>query len=287
MSKQTESIRAESVSWAAPIRIGKVTLTVRDLAKLRDFYQSVIGLAVIDEDKTSARLGAGGTVFLELKQDAAAALNNPREAGLFHTAFLLPTRKDLASWINHIAANRIQLQGASDHLVSEALYLADPEGNGIEVYVDKPATEWDWQASGIKMATERLDIEGMLKAGDNGTWKAAPDATFVGHIHLQVGDLAAAEAFYGKVMGFDLTTRYPGANFFSTGRYHHHLGTNIWNSRDAGQRSTGTTGLAGFELVATSAAAQDALHTRLDKTGLGKARRVEDPWGTAITLSAA
>jgi len=247
----------------------------------------VIGLAVIDEDKTSARLGAGGTVLLELQQDANAVPNSQREAGLFHTAFLLPSRKDLASWINHIAANRMPIQGASDHIVSEALYLADPEGNGIEVYVDKPASGWEWGKDGVKMATDRLDIEGLLKAGDNGPWKGAPDATFVGHIHLQVGDLAETEKFYGNVLGFDLATRYPGANFFSTGKYHHHLGTNIWNSRGAGQRSPGRTGLKSFELVTTSAAAHAALRARLDKAGHGQANRISDPWGTIVELSAA
>ncbi len=283
MSQQAaavETARDKSVSWKAPIRIGQVRLVVRDLAKVSDFYQQVIGLTVIDQDKTSARLGAGGSVLVELKQDATAAQRSAREAGLFHTAFLLPTRKDLASWINHVSANRIQLQGASDHLVSEALYLADPEGNGIEVYVDKPAAEWNWQADGIQMATERLDIEGLLKAGDNGVWKAAPDGTFLGHVHLQVGDLAGTESFYGKVLGFDLTTRYPGANFFSTGRYHHHLGANIWNSRGAGRRTSGSTGLESFELVTTSAAAHDQLMERT-----GKAARIEDPWGTAITIT--
>lgn len=279
---QVENTRATSVSWAAPIRIGQVTLVVRDLAKVSDFYQQVIGLSVIDQDKTSARLGTGGTVLVELHHNANAALNNPREAGLFHTAFLLPTRKDLASWINHIAASRIQLQGASDHLVSEALYLADPEGNGIEVYVDKPAASWEWTASGVKMATERLDIEGLLQAGDNGTWTAAPAASFLGHVHLQVGDLTETEAFYGKVLGFDLITNYPGAGFYSTGRYHHHLGANIWNSRGAGKRSVGTTGLASVELVTTSAAAHDQLMERV-----GKVARIEDPWGTAITITRA
>lgn len=287
MSQSIEATRAQSVSWAAPIRVGKVTLTVRDLAKVRDYYTQVIGLAVIDEDKSSARLGAGGSVLLELKLDAGAAQNSPREAGLFHTAFLLPSRKDLASWINHIASNRTPIQGASDHIVSEALYLADPEGNGIEVYVDKPASGWEWGKEGVKMATDRLDIEGLLQAGDNGPWKGAPDATFVGHIHLQVGDLAATETFYGGVLGFDIATRYPGANFFSTGRYHHHLGTNIWNSRGASQRTPGRTGLESFELVTTNPAAHEALQIRLDKAGLGKSRRIADPWGTAIDLAAA
>jgi catechol 2,3-dioxygenase len=287
MSQSAEATRAQSVSWAAPIRIGKVTLTVRDLAKVRDYYNQVIGLAVIDEDKTSARLGAGGNVFLELQQDANAALNSQREAGLFHTAFLLPTRKDLASWINHVAKNRMPIQGASDHIVSEALYLADPEGNGIEVYVDKPASGWDWSSGSVKMATERLDIEGLLAAGDNGVWKGAPDATFVGHIHLQVGNLAETEKFYGDVLGFDLVTNYPGAKFWSTGKYHHHIGSNIWNSRGAGQRSAGRTGLKSFELVSTSPSAKEALLARLDKAGHSKARRIADPWGTVIELAAA
>lgn len=287
MSQTAEITRAKSISWRAPIRIGKVTLTVRDLPKVRDYYSQAIGLHVIDEDKTSARMGAGGDVFLELQQDTNAALNSQREAGLFHTAFLLPSRKDLASWINHIAANRMPIQGASDHIVSEAIYLSDPEGNGIEVYADKPASSWEWSSNGVKMATDRLDIEGLLAAGNNGPWNGAPDATFVGHIHLQVGDLSETEKFYGDVLGFELVTRYPGANFFSTGHYHHHLGTNIWNSRGAGHRSAGKTGLKSFELVFTSPAEQDVLQARLEKAGYGRLTRLSDPWGTIVELVSA
>lgn len=283
MISEAQMQRTSSVSWAAPIRIGKVTLVVRDLAKVSEFYQQVIGLKVLSADDTSVRLGAGSTVLLELKHNPNAVPRSRREAGLFHTAFLLPSRAHLASWINHVAANRMPVQGASDHLASEAIYLADPEGNGIEVYADKPTSEWREANGDIKMATEHLDIEGLVAAGDAGPWQGAPDGTFIGHIHLKVGDLAKSEEFYGKVLGFDLVSRYPGANFFSTGKYHHHLGANIWNSRGAGQRTAGTTGLESFDLVATTDESYTEAMQRVAGAGLN-GPTINDPWGTTVHL---
>lgn len=283
MTLDKQNQHTSQVSWQAPVRIGKVALTVRDLAKVSEYYQQVIGLKELGRDGKSALLGAGSLGFLELRQETGAALRPRREAGLFHTAFLLPTRAHLASWVQHIASNRMPIQGASDHLVSEAFYLADPEGNGIEVYIDRPSSEWMWSNGSIKMATEHLDVDGLLAAGSAGPWKGAPDGTFVGHIHLQVGDLAQTEEFYGKAMGFDLVTRYPGANFFSTGGYHHHLGTNIWNSRGAGVHSDGVTGLDSFELVATSDASFETMQKRLGAAG-ANSTAIKDPWGTTVQL---
>jgi catechol 2,3-dioxygenase len=272
----------DDLSWNAPLRIGKVTLTVRDLARVSDYYQQVIGLKLIDSGKTSARLGAGSNAFLELQQDTGARQHSPAEAGLFHTAFLLPTRGDLANWAQHIAKNRITLEGASDHLVSEAFYLSDPEGNGIEVYADKPASSWTWKDRSVAMATIRLDVEGLMKSATR-EWTAAPDGTFVGHIHLQVGDIAAAKAFYGDALGYDLTTTYPGANFYSTGGYHHHIATNIWNSKGAASRNDVATGLKSFEIVATSDKAHAGIAARAERLGM-KAGQVRDPWNTGIEI---
>lgn len=267
----------------APISIGSVTLTVRDLTTVAAFYERIVGLERLAGDASSVTLGAGGKILLKLEQDAHARLATPRDAGLFHTAFLLPQRSDLARWFLHAMRNNVQLQGASDHIVSEAMYLADPEGNGIEIYVDRPAESWVWTNGAVKMSTDRLDIDDLLKSTKSQEWTGAPADTVVGHVHLQVGALEPAEAFYAKALGFDVTTHYPGATFYSTGHYHHHLATNIWNSRAASLRQQPATGLKDLRLSAKA----DAFTAVAQRNGLdanaGQLALI-DPWGTTVTL---
>ena len=237
---------------AAPLEIGTVRLTVNDLAKVSDFYARAIGLEKLGGDGTTTRLGAGSRVLLELTADRNARKSSPREAGLFHTAFLLPSRADLGAWVHHASETRLPIQGASDHLVSEAIYLADPEGNGIEIYADRPRETWRNTDGSIKMATEYLDIPD-LAAAARGKWKGAPEGSVVGHIHLQVGNVAEAEGFYVGDLGFEVMAHYPGAAFMASGGYHHHIGANIWNSRGAA--------LAGLEVERRRLAAkQEANH---------------------------
>jgi len=261
---------------SAPVEIGRVALTVRDIDRVAAFYETAIGLQPIASEGGVRTLGAGGRVLLELRADRAAKAGDPREAGLFHTAFLLPSRADLAMWMIHAFEVRLPLQGASDHLVSEAIYLADPEGNGIEIYRDRARDEWPRRDGRIRMATDPLDLRA-LAADAARPWTGAPDGTVVGHVHLQVGDVSAAEDFYSGTLGFDIVTHYPGAAFYSSGGYHHHLATNVWNSRGAGQRSRGAGGLAGVELLADA-----ANHDRL--AGVLAAQGA-DPWGTLFTVS--
>lgn len=264
----------------APVEIGHIALTVRDLAGVGDYYQRVIGLAPLGSDGETLRLGVGDRLLLELRRDAAARPGNGRGAGLFHTAFLLPARDDLSRWLRHIAESRAPIQGAADHEVSEALYLADPEGNGIEVYVDRPRATWSWAGGEVKMGTEPLDLQELLVSG-GGSWTGAPEGTVVGHVHLQTGALPEAEAFYAGSLGFDITNHYRGATFYSSGGYHHHLATNIWNSRNAPPRSAGETGLAEVVLHA-DAAARDAIAARAGAEG---ARfTLTDPWNIPITI---
>lgn len=260
-----------------PMRMGRVALTVHDLDAVADYYQRVIGLALLARDGESARLGAGEATLLELRRDPAARRRSPREAGLFHTAFLLPTRGDLARWTAHAIEHRHAVAGASDHLVSEAIYLSDPEGNGIEIYSDRPAEAWAWQDGTVQMATEALDIRGLLEAAGPTRWAGAPAGTTVGHVHLQVGAIAEAEAFYAAGLGMDVTCHYPGATFYSSGGYHHHIATNIWNSRQAGPRRMPSTGLSEVRILATPEALAAAA-ARLGGTSL------TDPWGTPIAL---
>lgn len=268
----------------APLEIGHVALTVRDLETVGAFYQSALGLVPLSQDGETLRLGTGTRTLLELRHDPAARPASPREAGLFHTAFLLPTRADLGRWLAHAAETGLRLQGASDHLVSEAVYLADPEGNGVEVYVDRPRADWPMTAGGLQMASDPMDYAGVLAAAGGSRWAGIPAGSVVGHVHLQVGALDAAEAFYAGTLGMALAVRYPGAHFFGAGGYHHHFGTNIWNSRGAGRRASGGTGLAEVGLRAGPAELA-AIAARAGVAPEGPLA-LQDPWGTAITVAA-
>ncbi len=235
-------------------------------------------------------MGGPSAPLLVLHTDAAAPARNPRDAGLFHTAFLLPTRADLARWLAHALRLGVPLQGASDHIVSEAIYLADPEGNGIEVYADRPVSHWRDARGQVRMATEPLDAQGLLAAG-TGDWAGFPAGGIIGHVHLQVGDTGVADQFYRDIMGFDIASRYPGASFFGSGGYHHHLAGNIWNSRHAGARPACALGLDTIEIIARDPATRDAILGRAERAGLPlkvsyQTPVMRDPWGTRIALAA-
>ncbi|MRX49512.1 VOC family protein [Paracoccus sp. S-4012] len=271
---------------AAPMRIGTVRLKVRDLPRLSDFYQSTLGLAPVDREARAVTLGTGSTPLLRLEGDPGLAPVDPRQAGLYHTAFLMPSRADLGRWLGHVAKTGVQLQGASDHLVSEALYLADPEGNGIEVYTDRPVQAWHGGDGEIRMATDPLDLQDLLAAGGETEWSAYPEDGSIGHVHLQVGDTRAADGFYRDILGFDIATRYPGASFYGSGGYHHQLAGNVWHSRNAGPRPKGMAGLAGVELILRDKADRDAILARAEAAGIAPdATALRDPWGTAIALA--
>lgn len=273
----------------APLRIGRVRLRVRDLGAVTDFYERVIGLAVIDRSTDRATLGAGSVPLLELQGDPSAPHRDPRDAGLFHTAFLLPGRADLSRWLAHAVKQGVKLQGASDHIVSEAIYLDDPEGNGIEVYADRPVSRWRDASGQIRMATEPLDIADLLGAG-TGDWAGYPEGGIIGHVHLQVGYTGAADGFYRDILGLEIASRYPGASFFGSGGYHHHLAGNTWNSRRAGPRPEGAAGLDAVEIIARDPASREAILARAEAAGITAATNgdqpvLHDPWGTAFTLA--
>ena len=274
---------------AAPMRIGAVRLKVRDLGAVSAFYQSVLGLRPVASGDDRITLGSGGTPLLELAGDPSLAPLDPRQAGLFHTTFLMPTRDDLARWVAHVAEARVPLQGASDHIVSEALYLADPEGNGIEVYADRPVSDWRGESGEIRMSTDPLDLQDLLQSAEGTEWSGFPEAGSVGHVHLQVGDTAEADRFYRDVLGLDIAARYPGASFYGSGGYHHQLAGNVWNSRRASTRPEGMAGLEAVEILVRDAINITAIAARADSTGIASARNADgltlrDPWGTAITL---
>lgn len=274
---------------AAPMRIGKVKLKVRDLDAVSGFYGKVLGLAVMAKDDREVTLGTGQAPLLVLEADPALTPGDRRQAGLFHTAFLMPTRADLARWLGHSAGAGVRLQGASDHIVSEAVYLADPEGNGIEIYADRPVSRWCGADGGIQMTTEPLDVQDLLAAGEGTSWTGFPEDGNIGHVHLQVGDTAQADRFYRDILGFDIAVDYPGASFYGSGGYHHQLAGNVWNSRGAARRPEGMAGLDTVEIIVRDAADIANIMARAESAGIKPANSSEgvilrDPWGIAITL---
>ncbi|WP_144478759.1 VOC family protein [Cytobacillus oceanisediminis] len=231
--------------------VGRVDLKVQDLERSVAFYQDVIGFKLFEKTERLAKFTADGkNVLLSIEQPEDVMPKQRRTTGLYHFAILLPHRADLANILKHFVQLRLPLQGASDHLVSEALYLADPDGNGIEIYIDRPASDWTWNESQVVMTTEPLDAEGLLEEDKRGTWNGLPAGTVMGHIHLHVSELDKTEEFYTKGLGFNVVSRYgPQALFTSTGKYHHHIGLNTWNGVGAPKPAENSVGLRSFSLV--------------------------------------
>lgn len=257
-------------SATTPVSVGRVGLRARNAEALAGYYRDMVGLTELARSNGTISLGAGERALLEIEADPAARPDDPRGAGLFHTAFLLPTRADLGRWVNHAIEKRIPIDGASDHLVSEALYLTDPEGNGIEIYADRSPDHWRNADGTPRIATNPLDFDSLAREPGVAApgWSEAPAGSVIGHVHLRVGDIKAAEEWWNGEMGFDTIAKYgEQAVFLSTGGYHHHIGANVWRSPGAGRRDKDRTGLAWVELTSDTA------------TGV-KSR--EDPWGTVI-----
>ena len=248
-----------------PVRIGSVTLAVRDMHAVANFYRDVIGLEDLHVSPDRVSLGAGGTTLLNLLHRPDGRPDDPATAGLFHTAFLLPGRGDLGGWLRHIGQRGHALDGAADHLVSEAFYLHDPEGNGVEVYSDRPRREWRWEGGAVVMANDNPDMRAILAGAHD--WGGAPPGTHVGHVHLRVGDARRAAAFYTVEAGLDVTRAWPSAVFMSSGGYHHHIACNEWSSHGAGVRDPDRSGLVSVEVE-------------------GLERTIRDPWGNVLVPAA-
>ncbi|NRB01756.1 MAG: VOC family protein [Rhodobacteraceae bacterium] len=224
---------------AAPLSVDHATLLVHDLDRLTRFYIEVLGFRVHHQTTDQVLLGAQ-TPFLTLKNSPDAARADPNAPGLFHIAYLLPNRVDLASWLQHLAQNGLRPQGASDHNVSEAIYLSDPEGNGIEVYVDRPTSGWKDAQGAIYMPSLRLDTSTLPEPQ---AWTGVPEKTRIGHVHLQTTDIASAETFWTGLR-MDVTARYPGGSFFGSGGYHHQIAANVWRSSGRAVEPGPKTGLS-------------------------------------------
>lgn len=251
--------------------VEEVAINVTDLGRSVQFYTGVIGFRVLSKKQYEVQLTADGhTSLVKLIQPEGARSKEPRTTGLYHFAILLPTRGDLAAIIEHLTAHHIQL-GASDHLVSEALYLSDPDGNGIEIYRDRREEEWEWSQDEVKMTVDPLDFEAVL-ASEHGRFHQLPEDTKMGHIHLHVASLAEAEAFY-RQLGFEPVCRYgQQALFISTEKYHHHIGLNIWNGAGAPPPSEHSAGLVHYTLVYPD---ETSLKAAIENTG---AKRVDEGW---------
>jgi catechol 2,3-dioxygenase len=223
-------------------RIGYVSLNVSDIDRSLDYYEKVLGFKKVDRPSNErALLSVDGhpsylVELLQAKEAAAAAdykasmSETTRRAGLYHFAILLPERKYLADMLQNLSERRgeIRFDGLADHLVSESIYIRDPDNIGIEIYCDRPALQWEWDGSRVRMATDRLDTENLLRELTDSGWKAMPAKTIIGHVHLHVRNLLKALKFYQEILGLNFTATYPGAYFFAAGKYHHHIATNIW-----------------------------------------------------------
>ena len=233
--------------------IGEVSLTIADLDRSVAFYTEVLGFELRDSESSRAALApAGGRVLIRLTELPGAGPRARRTSGLYHFAVLVPDRAALGRSLRQLAARRWPLTGASDHLVSEALYLDDPDGLGIEIYRDRRRDEWTMEAGDVVMATEPLDLDAIAGTpGAEQPWTGLDAGTIMGHVHLHVPDLAAAEQRYCGDIGFTpMLRRYPGALFVAAGEYHHHLGLNVWAGRGAPPPPPGTAGLSAFTIEA-------------------------------------
>ncbi|MDP2814237.1 MAG: VOC family protein [Erysipelotrichaceae bacterium] len=232
--------------------VSKVSLQVLDLTRSIEFYTMVIGLNVFSKDENQANFTSNGNnVLLTIHQLSNGIKKQSRTTGLYHFALLLPSRKELGKILNHFIKNQIPLQGASDHGISEAIYLSDPDGNGIEIAVDTPSSTWKWQAGLLDVFSNNgpLDVKAVLDASQNETYKGLPSDTIIGHIHLHGSELKNIRRFYEEVLGMDVVIDLPTqALFFSYGKYHHHLAVNVWNGMGAPIPDKNSVGLRNFEI---------------------------------------
>lgn len=270
----------------AATRLGRVRLQVADLERSLDWYGRVLGLRPVDRDATRATLGAAaGPALVELHERPGAAPARGR-LGLYHVALLLPDRASLGAFLKHLAALGERV-GAGDHLVSEALYLTDPDGLGFEVYADRPRAQWRVQGGELQMDTLAIDAPDLVRAAGDAVWDGMPAGTVVGHVHLHVGDLGAAERFYHQGLGLDrMVWSYPGARFLAAGGYHHHLGLNTWAS--GGPAGDGDARLLDWTVVLPTPADVAGAAQSLRAGGFVVAAdgRAADPWGTVVRVVA-
>ncbi|MFD1864820.1 VOC family protein [Planococcus chinensis] len=272
--------------------VGEVGLKVLDLKEMIRFYKEIIGFEVLKETENAAVLGAGGQALLKLEAGNGIVPKNQRYAGLYHFAILLPDRKELGKMLLHLHNNGVGI-GSSDHLVSEALYLSDPEGNGIEIYRDREPEEWDWNGSQVVMAVDPVDAAGLVQAAEASgeVFQGLPAGTVMGHIHLHVSDLVKAKDFYVNGLGFEVVSSLGGqALFLADQKYHHHIGLNVWNGIGIPALPENAAGLGYYTLVLENEEKRKATVSQLRDFGAevemqGDLVEVKDPAGNTIRLT--
>ncbi len=274
------------------VEVGTVTLKVANLERSLKFYTQLIGLELFKQDGHTAVLGAGNRPILLLEEVPGSTRLARNVTGLYHAAILFPTRHSLAVKIQQIASINYPL-GAGDHLVSEAFYLDDPDGNGLELYADRPRSTWKWAGTQVQMATDPIDFDSLfaeIKPNDPALNNpAAPAGTKLGHMHLRVGNISKARAFYHDVLGFDIVAHMPSALFISAGGYHHHIGMNVWESNGGKPTPENSAGLREFSISLPDQAEFDRLMHQIEAAGIsvernGESALVLDPFQTRIKL---
>jgi catechol 2,3-dioxygenase len=275
--------------------LGKVKLKISNLQRSLDFYQNVVGFQILRQDDHSAELTADGQTTLVELEAIPDALVTPRRSvsGLYHYAILLPSRKDLGLSLQRLMDVGIHV-GHSDHHVSEALYISDPDMNGIEIYCDRPKSQWIYDENNIvAMGTEHLDVAGVLKEAEGHSWEGLPSGTTIGHVHFHVADLEQAKAFYCGLLGFDLVMHVEefGAVFVSAGGYHHHIGLNIWAGQGAPAAPANSTGIDYFTIELPDQEQISSIVERMKEAGIrvdvqADATWITDPFGIKMKLLA-
>jgi len=291
-----EELAVATNRLAADTAMGAVTLLVGDLDLMTRYYRDVVTLQVLAEGTDTVTLGRGDVPIVILKHEPSLRHAPQGSAGLFHTAILFESQTALAAALYSVA--RLApgtFTGSADHLISQAFYFTDPEGNGVELYWDRARTQWSWTHGQVEMDTLFLDPNAFLRehlTPEALEGSTAAEAASVGHVHLSVGDVATARAFYVDALGFDATLEMPGsALFVSAGGYHHHMAMNVWNSRGAGPRMP-ALGLGRIDLALPDADALGALHERLRDHGFavrddGRTLSVDDPWNNLLQATVA
>lgn len=282
-----------NITLPVTTHIGAVQLAVSQLGRALDFYTYQLGFHLLSQEGPQASLSADGQTPLLVLQERPGARPKPNHStGLYHFAILTPSRLHLARSLRRLMELHYPLQGASDHLVSEAVYLADPDGNGIEVYADRPRNTWPRVGREVRMSTDPLDFDGLMAElrVDGGPWQGLPTGTSIGHVHLQVRDITEARTFYCDVLGFELMQRFgSSALFVSAGGYHHHIGLNTWASAGAPPPPATAAGLVRYEIVLPDAGTLVAMHERLQQAQIASSAGdgsldLIDPSGNGIRL---
>ncbi|MBM7694082.1 catechol 2,3-dioxygenase [Peribacillus deserti] len=272
------------------IYVGEVNLKVTNLERSLRFYQEVIGFQIVEQSERKAKLSANGkTVLLSIEQPENVTAKERNTTGLYHFALLLPNRSDLADIVNHFVKIGLPI-GSSDHLVSEALYFSDPDGNGIEIYADRVPAQWTWKDGEVQMTVDPLDFKDLLSEAKQ-EWKGLPAKSVMGHIHLHVSELSDIEEFYIKGLGFEVVSHLGSqALFIATGKYHHHIGLNTWAGEGAPAPSENSAGLSWYSLVFPSKEARERVVRQLEGIGSSVHEEEEgvlltrDPSGNRIHL---